>query len=381
MKNPFITGKFATGEYYCERPREFAEIKNFLENGHNVALLSPRHMGKSSFILQLFQDPGLREEYYCIFVDIYATRSMEEFVAVFSKAIFETIKPKGKSALIKALHFISSLRPAFSIDVNGESRVYLEPGHFDNPGETFDEIISFLDNADKPCIVAFDEFQQIATYGDKALEEKLRFYIQSCTNANFIFSGSQREMLDEMFIVPPRPFYYSVSIVYLPPLNIDVYQAFCTQRFEATGKHMNSDVVVMLYDLFDAVTGDVQRVMNTLFFMTETGATCDSSMVHRAIEDIVSHSLTLYEYLLAPLTGNQRRLLYAIANEKRAKGVTGKIFMNKYDLQTASRVKYSLRLLLDRDLISENGDYYFITDRFLGMWLRSPASRPYVEIN
>ena len=69
---------------------------------------------------------------------------------------------------------------------------------------------TYLDNADKPCIVAIDEFQQIVRYEDETIEAIIRTYVQRCTNAHFIFSGSQRHLMNEMFTSPARPFYPSV---------------------------------------------------------------------------------------------------------------------------------------------------------------------------
>ena len=45
---------------------------------------------------------------------------------------------------------------------------------------TLDEIFKYLTAADKPCIVAIDEFQQIAAYPEKNIEALLRTYVQRC---------------------------------------------------------------------------------------------------------------------------------------------------------------------------------------------------------
>ena len=62
-----------------------------------------------------------------------------------------------------------------------------------------DEIFQYLEHADKRCIVAIDEFQQIAKYPEKNIEALLRTHIQKQMNTNFIFAGSGRHMMQEMF--------------------------------------------------------------------------------------------------------------------------------------------------------------------------------------
>ena len=58
-----------------------------------------------------------------------------------------------------------------------------------------DEIFHYLQQADKPCVVAIDEFQVIANYPEKTVEATLRKRIQQCHNAHFIYSGSKRHTL------------------------------------------------------------------------------------------------------------------------------------------------------------------------------------------
>lgn len=80
-------------------------------------------------------------------------------------------------------------------------------GEIVNPNNTLDEIFRYLQQADKRCLVAIDEFQQILKYSDTKVEAALRTYVQYCSNANFIFMGSQRHLMGAMFISPNRPFY------------------------------------------------------------------------------------------------------------------------------------------------------------------------------
>ncbi len=58
-----------------------------------------------------------------------------------------------------------------------------------------DEIFQYLAHADKPCIVAIDEFQQIARYPEKNIEAQLWTHIQKLDNCHFIFAGSERHSL------------------------------------------------------------------------------------------------------------------------------------------------------------------------------------------
>ena len=52
----------------------------------------------------------------------------------------------------------------------------------------------------------------------KSTRGQERCVIQDCRNAVFIFSGSQKSMMSEMFSSPARPFYQSVALMFLKPV-------------------------------------------------------------------------------------------------------------------------------------------------------------------
>ena len=56
----------------------------------------------------------------------------------------------------------------------------------------FGEVFRYLEHADKPCLVAIDEFQVIAKYPENNVEALLRTQIQHCNNIVYFF-GLQRQ--------------------------------------------------------------------------------------------------------------------------------------------------------------------------------------------
>lgn len=92
--NPFVVGRYVSEKYFCDREKEMEFLIKQVENGRNVALISPRRMGKTGLMQHCFQQARLNENYYTFFVDIYATSSLAEFVYLLGKTIYETLKPK-----------------------------------------------------------------------------------------------------------------------------------------------------------------------------------------------------------------------------------------------------------------------------------------------
>ena len=165
MKNPFVTNGYAGPEYFCDRVEETQHITEMLTNENNMALISPRRIGKTELIHHCFAQPVIQKDYYNFIIDIYSTNSVSDLVNMFGKAIIDELRPKGRSAWEKFLMALSSLRSEISFDINGAPVWGIGIGNMVNPEITLDEIFSYLNQADKPCLVAIDEFQLPYTIG------------------------------------------------------------------------------------------------------------------------------------------------------------------------------------------------------------------------
>ena len=260
LNNPFVTSGYIAPEYFCDRERETEELLRWLVNENNVAIISTRRMGKTGLIQHCFHLKEIKENYYTFLIDIYATKTLREFVFQLGKVILATLKPKGQKAWELFVNSLVSLKAGFSLDMSGMPQWNLELGDIKSPETTLDEIFHYLAVSDKPCIIAIDEFQQVAQYPEKNTEALLRTYVQHCDKAHFIFAGSQRHLMGEMFISPARPFYQSVSILHLSAIDKQKYMEFVQHHFRMAQKNI---------DMLDApVSGGEPKAMDgTLSFM------------------------------------------------------------------------------------------------------------------
>ena len=381
MKNPFITNGYAGPEYFCDRVEETALLTNLLTNGNNVALISPRRIGKTDLIHHCFQQPTVRDNHHTFIIDIYATATPRDFVNEFGKAIIDALRPKGRGVWERFIATLQSLRSEISFDINGMPVWGVGLGDIENPEVTLDEIFRYLNQADKPCIVAIDEFQQISRYnGNQNMEALLRTYIQRTPNAHFVFAGSQRHLMGAMFTSASRPFYQSVTIMNLPLISPEKYTEFAQHHFAANNRTLDKEVVSNLYQKFDGVTSYLQRVMNLLFLQTPEGGTCSESMIEPTINTLLDISNDTYLSLLYQLPEKQRNVLFAIARERRARNITSAKFIKTHRLPSASSIHAAINGLLEKDFVTNDLGEYTIYDRLFGMWLNRHVLKSNTDI-
>ena len=368
VSNPFVTTGYLSPHYFCDRVEETRLLTQFLTNGNNVALISPRRLGKTGLIYHSFYQEDIRQHYYTFVVDIYATKNFQEFVFELGRSVMGVLKSRGRKAWEAFLNTLGSLRGNISFDINGNPEWGLGVGDIKVPEYTLDEIFSFLENADKPCIVAIDEFQVIAEYPEKKVEATLRTCIQRCKNTRFVFAGSQRHMMAEIFVSPSRPFYQSTSLMSIEPINCQQYVSFAKRLFAEYRKDIEEAAVMAVYERYEGVTWYVQSVLNALFALTEAGTTCTAKAIAPAIRQIISQQSFAYEALLFQLPPKQKEVLMAICREGKAAKLTSRPFMRRHHL-TASTVQAAVKGLLEKDFVTFDLGTYSVYDQFFAQWL------------
>ena len=369
IRNPFITMGYSGPEYFCDRERETDELIRLIENGNHVALISPRRYGKTDLLRHCFSQKEVAESYYTFIIDIYSTKSFADMVNQLGKVILDTLKPKGRKAWELFLQLLVSVRAGITFDSLGNPSWTLEIGDIHNPIVTLDEIFRYLDAADRPCIVAIDEFQQITKYGDENIEARIRTHVQYSRNAVFVFSGSQRHLMGSMFTSPARPFYQSVTIYNLDLIPQDKYQAFCERHFENYGKHLGEGVVGSLYSRFEGVTFYLQRVMNDMFMRVPEGGTCQVEDIDVSVDNIVRYSTPVYEDLMYQLPEKQSLVLRAISRDGMVRNITSGAFVKRHNLPSVNSVKSAIPALIDKQLVTNERGIYKVYDKFLAIWL------------
>lgn len=370
IQNPFVVGKYLSDKYFCDRSQETDLLRKQIQNGRNVTLISPRRIGKSGLIQHFFNQDDIKEQYYVFFVDIYATTSLAEFVYTLGKEIYAQLKPQATVWKEKFFQIISSFRVGFKLDtLSGMPTFDLGLGDILVPQTTLDEIFAYIEEADKPCIIAIDEFQQINTYAEKNTEALLRTKIQLCRRAQFIFSGSKRHTMSNMFNSPSKPFYQSAISMSLEPIPIHVYADFAANLFEERDRHIDRQTIEMVWSQYEGYTWFIQMMMNELYALTPPHATCTTERIAEARHNVIAAQEGSYKYLLSNLPPRQKMILQAIAKERVATNITSAKFVKKYNLHSASSVQSAVKLLLKSDMLTQTDTGFRVYDFFLADWL------------
>lgn len=369
-KNPFIVSGKIKPEFFCDRVQESAKLIKAMENGNNLVLISPRRMGKTGLIHFCYDKPEIRDNYYTFFIDILHTTSLREFTYILGRKIYDSILPRSKKMLMSFVQTLKSVSGRFGFDpVNNTPTFNLELGDIYQPELTLDEIFLYLEQAGKPCIIAIDEFQQIANYPEKNIEAILRTHIQRLPNCHFIFAGSEYHIMQEMFISAARPFYNSADIMELKAIDKNEYVRFVNKHMLANNRHIDDSLICSVYELYRGNTYAMQRTFNEAFALTEEDSDCTKEILVTAINNIIESREPFFQELLSSISEKHKPLLYSIAMDGEVEQITSAKFINSHKLSSASNVQHSAKQLLERGVITRIKNRYYITEPFFALWI------------
>lgn len=365
--NPFVLNTYHGKAYFCDREKDLSLLQDHINNGRNVVLYAWRRLGKSALVHRFFEELEDSGAYETVYVDFLSAISMEDAVRELSSAIFERFgKTKsGISAGIQKL--IASIGASISFDpISGVPSLSLGLNTLGHEEQSLHALGDFLSQRKKSIVVAIDEFQQVSTYNEVHAEALFRSWVQKFPDIRFIFSGSHRGMMSEMFLEKNRPFYLSAQMLPLDPIPLEKYSAFIQSHFEAKKKVISEDIIKMIFEWSRGQTYTVQLICNYLYAQCQEVKEAD---FHRIKRDILEQQQAIFANFPKMLTKTQWRVFQAIAKEEPLENPLSKEFINKHQLGAASTVNTAIKSLKKQELVIEDNGVYLVHEVLLARWM------------
>ena len=228
---PFKYGCVVSGDAFCPRPELQKRLAACVKDGQNAVLVGERRMGKTSLIYSVCN--GLKR-YRMMYIDLLNIRTIADFCNRVATAAAQM--GEKDSFVSRALKFMARLRPTLSVDPgNGMPVVSVDARMADDPSSMSD-VMSLIERfaKDERMFVVFDEFQEVRKLdaADQVLA-MLRGKIQFLQDTCFVFSGSVRNDMVDIFTNPKSPFFKSAMTISVANIPDDTFAPFLIERFKA----------------------------------------------------------------------------------------------------------------------------------------------------
>ena len=374
MKNPFEYGGVVDQRSFCNRVEELSDLRRTIDNADRLFLYAERRMGKTSLVKHLLRQLP-EEAYVAAYVDLWPTDGAGSFAQALAKAVAEARATTADRLLKTARRLFSSLRPSVTFDEHSGAPVLTFGAGV--PDDAEPELMEALEapgkvaaETEQQVIIVFDEFQRIAEYDDDRVERRLRSVVQQQGDVAYLFLGSRKHLIQEMFLSSERPLYRSAAHYPLQPIDEVHWQPFIQERFEDAGKHIPETSVRQLHELTGGHPFYVQHLCHALWERCPEGGSVDADAIDEAVSVLLRRESYAYTTLWESLTLNQRRFMRGLATAAGHVQPFSADFLQHAGVQSPSTAQRVAEALLTRDLIDRENGSFIILDRFLRLWIQ-----------
>ena len=304
-----------------------------------------------------------------LYIDLLEIKTTDDLCKRMAKAIISMERQAG--FLEKILQSLSQLKPVISIDpMTGHPSISLDAALRLRP-DSIDGLLDLVRSLHKrkPLVVIFDEFQDILNLPEaKEALAMLRSKIQFHKEIPYIFAGSVRNQMNEIFTHPESAFFKSAITVDVGPLKTDDFARFLADKFKTGKRTMNRETMLNVFTMAEQIPGDIQELCEALWETSSYKDTILEASIASALELIYARESKGYESMLTQLTGQQLKCLVGLA---RMGGRTpqSSAFVHGVGLALPASVKKALQRLLQLKIIYRHQGEYKFVNPFLKSWL------------
>lgn len=376
MENPFVYGKVVRGKYFADREAEIAELKNDIASSQNVIVFSPRRYGKTSLILEVLdrvKDEGLLTCY----IDLFKVTSQETFIAAYAREVARLQGGRIQTMLKKIRDLLPRLVP--KVVMKGEKADLEVEFEFDpraDKGPLFDDLFEAVATMSlqtgKKAVVVFDEFQEITGWDVKGqIERQMRTHFQMHESVSYIFMGSKRHLMQELFRNKNRPFYRFGRHFPLGKIPKDEFAVFIQRHFEEMGYQTDLDAIREILHVADDHPYYTQLLCHILWDRKRQEKVIAKEDIYLAVQEVFMREAHAFHDIWDMLPLKSRQLLVALAKEDSPQvRPFSSGFLQKHNLGSASSVQRAITRLLEEEVLEKTNGGYQFTDVFFKRWLR-----------
>lgn len=366
--NYYFPQGIVTDKEFCNRDAERELLKKNIESHENIVLVAPRRYGKTSLITQVLKEnnfPGICMDFFFVLNQEEALKVITEGVST----VINSLLPETKKTAQKLLEFIKSHNPKLTFNIMGQQ---LEITTKQQSEKSISELLlaldQFVDKINKSCVIVFDEFQQIGELKEShAIEAAIRHAVERSKRVSYIFCGSKRHLLNEMFSDKSRPLYHLCDLMTIDRISTECYREFLNKMAkkkwtELLPHDVSSEII--------ALTENHPYYVNAL---------CRHLWRNDSVPSVVEVVKTWASYInqqsawinndIGSLTLNRRKVLTGLAHQPTDEP-QGQSFSHRVGVSPAG-IKKILIYLQDMDLVYVKKDgYYHVLDPSIAYYIR-----------
>jgi AAA+ ATPase superfamily predicted ATPase len=350
---------------------ERKQLKELLDSGINVMLISPRRWGKSSLV-KVAMDELMQENkrVRVCFIDAFSIKTEAEFYRTFAKEVISCTASTLEKRLDDVKNFLKGISPSITLKSDATDSLSFDL-KFDLQDNDVMEILELPEKLasakDIQLIVCIDEFQQLALLpGYKAMEGKMRSVWQKQAHTSYCFYGSKRHMMMDIFNNSANPFYRFGQVLFLDKIKKEEWVPFITGAFRRTGKSITDAQAERICDIVKCHSWYLQQLC--YFIWSGTSGAVNDEVIDRRVRQLIDTNMPMFMNDVENLTATQIAMLRAVADGEFQ--FNAMAIVKKYELGSAQTITRNKKILVERDFVEKDNKHYHFADPVFELWFR-----------
>ena len=363
MENPFSYSDYVTGAAFCDRATEQKDLIYYAQNSQNVLVYSHRRMGKTSLVHQVIRRlKNAKPKVSSVYIDLYGTLDENDFIDAILTGLTQI-----ESKLDRILKQMAGLKVSGSIDPMTNLPTLSASIKPREKPEYLEKALNLLASysTKQKLLVVFDEFQEVAKYSEEGFEKRLRKVIQGHRNISYIFLGSQKHILIEMFDSAKRAFYKMARSYPLQNIEIRHYADWAQKLFKKKNVNVAKGIITDIVERCDYQPVYIQQFLFDLWRST----TVSLDVLDEIEKSIITSQKNQFIVLWNLLTQNQKKALRLLA-ETGGESIYAAEQLQRVGFNSGSVLQRALMSLVEKEILSQNGMLQF-QDAMLKKWVQS----------
>jgi len=371
MKNPFVFGIEVSGKQFTDRKDEISEIKSDLLSGQSVIVYSPRRYGKTSLVKKILGE--LKNEVVTAYIDIYPITSKEGLAETFAGKVTSSAFTKIDEMINAAREILPDVSPKISVKYEPAEIEFSIKGKERDRDKIFSKSMDvpqkIAEKKNKRVIVAFDEFQEIRRLNGDEIERIMRSHFQSQRDVSYIFLGSKKHMMKDIFENKNKPFFRFGKHISLKKIPEKEFSEFIKNNFQDTGIKAGDEIIKNILDLTQCHPHYTQQICHEIWYAVaaKENREIKTEDIDEAVEKVLINQNDAYLSIWDAATKGERAILIALASGETSFFSSKTI--DEYNMVSQSHAQRSLEGLERKEVIEKvNGKYEI--DIFFSEWIK-----------
>ncbi len=368
-ETPFIYGNTVSNKSFTDREDDSKKLYSNLIGGINTMLISPRRWGKSSLVEKVIADINQNNKHHkTIIIDLFSVSDESEFLEKFAQEVIKASSSKFEDWIKNSKLFFKQLVPKISLGLDpfSDFSISFETAELEKHKDEILNLPELIANKKNiKFIMALDEFQNLANFPEfENLEKKMRACWQRQKNVTYCLFGSKRHMMLDIFNNTSKPFYRFGDIILLQKIGREHWIKFIVDSFSNTNKLIDEEDAAYIADLMQNHSWYIQQLSHYTWNKTTKQAT--KPIINLALKELISANTPLYQKEVEIISTTQLNLLKAVLKKERK--FTSTSVMQTYKLGTPRNVSKNIEILLKKDIIEHQENYYVFLDPVFEIW-------------